>query len=35
VLDWELSTLGHPLADLAYTCSLRFTREWEGLADKN
>ena len=20
VLDWELSTLGHPLADLAYTC---------------
>jgi aminoglycoside phosphotransferase (APT) family kinase protein len=21
VLDWELSTLGHPLADLAYTCT--------------
>jgi aminoglycoside phosphotransferase (APT) family kinase protein len=20
VLDWELSTLGHPLADLAYNC---------------
>ena len=20
VLDWELSTLGHPLADLAYSC---------------
>ena len=20
VLDWELSTLGHPLADLAFTC---------------
>src|SRR3546814_5392088 len=20
VLDWELSTLGHPLADLAYQC---------------
>jgi aminoglycoside phosphotransferase (APT) family kinase protein len=20
VLDWELSTIGHPLADLAYTC---------------
>jgi len=20
VLDWELATLGHPLADLAYTC---------------
>ena len=36
VLDWELSTLGHPLADLAYFClPFRFTREWEGLADKN
>jgi aminoglycoside phosphotransferase (APT) family kinase protein len=36
VLDWELSTLGHPLADLAYNClPWRFTREWEGLADKN
>ena len=22
VLDWELSTLGHPFADLAYTCML-------------
>jgi aminoglycoside phosphotransferase (APT) family kinase protein len=22
VLDWELSTLGHPLADLAYCCSV-------------
>jgi aminoglycoside phosphotransferase (APT) family kinase protein len=22
VIDWELSTLGHPLADLAYTCML-------------
>ena len=21
-IDWELSTLGHPLADLAYTCML-------------
>ena len=20
VLDWELSTLGHPFADLAYSC---------------
>jgi aminoglycoside phosphotransferase (APT) family kinase protein len=20
VIDWELSTLGHPLSDLAYTC---------------
>jgi aminoglycoside phosphotransferase (APT) family kinase protein len=36
VLDWELSTLGHPLADLAYNClPYRFTREWEGLADKD
>lgn len=22
VIDWELSTLGHPLSDLAYTCML-------------
>ena len=22
VLDWELSTLGHPLADIAYNCML-------------
>lgn len=22
VIDWELSTLGHPIADLAYTCML-------------
>jgi aminoglycoside phosphotransferase (APT) family kinase protein len=22
VIDWELSTLGHPLADLAYTCMI-------------
>ncbi len=22
LLDWELSTLGHPLADLAYNCML-------------
>ena len=36
MLDWELSTLGHPLADLAYYClPYRFTREWEGLADKD
>ena len=36
MLDWELSTLGHPLADLAYFClPYRFTREWEGLADKD
>ncbi|XP_061443918.1 acyl-CoA dehydrogenase family member 11 [Rhineura floridana] len=24
VLDWELSTIGHPLADLAYTVAFRF-----------
>ncbi len=36
VLDWELSTLGHPLADLAYNClPYRFTQDWEGLAGKN
>jgi aminoglycoside phosphotransferase (APT) family kinase protein len=27
VLDWELSTIGHPLSDLAYDCTVyRFTR---------
>jgi len=26
VLDWELSTLGHPLADLAYNCILYHSR---------
>jgi aminoglycoside phosphotransferase (APT) family kinase protein len=32
VLDWELSTLGHPLADLAYCCLAWRTRpEEEGL----
>ena len=36
VLDWELATLGHPLADLAYHClPYRFARDWEGLADKD
>lgn len=38
VLDWELSTLGHPLADLAYFCmSLRLpcTGHISGLAGKN
>ena len=35
VLDWELSTLGHPLADFAYHCmSWRLGgREYRGLAD--
>jgi aminoglycoside phosphotransferase (APT) family kinase protein len=36
VLDWELSTLGHPLADLAYQCMqwrLPNTGESRGLAD--
>jgi aminoglycoside phosphotransferase (APT) family kinase protein len=33
VLDWELSTLGHPLADLAYCClPWRTTPEIQGLA---
>ncbi len=26
VLDWELSTLGHPLADIAYVCILHHSR---------
>jgi aminoglycoside phosphotransferase (APT) family kinase protein len=26
VLDWELSTLGHPLADIAYGCILYHSR---------
>jgi aminoglycoside phosphotransferase (APT) family kinase protein len=35
LIDWELSTLGHPMADLAYTCmSMRLPRlgEMKGLA---
>jgi len=37
VLDWELSTLGHPLADLAYYCmwTYRLTREFGGLGNLN
>ena len=38
VLDWELSTLGHPLADLAYFCmSLRLPElsEMKGLAGRD
>lgn len=38
VLDWELSTLGHPLADLAYFCMclrLPSGAHISGLADKN
>jgi aminoglycoside phosphotransferase (APT) family kinase protein len=27
VLDWELSTLGHPLADLAYNCMVYHLEE--------
>ncbi|HEV8615433.1 MAG TPA: phosphotransferase [Methylomirabilota bacterium] len=35
VLDWELSTLGHPLGDLSYHCMpWRLTNEWEGLDGK-
>jgi aminoglycoside phosphotransferase (APT) family kinase protein len=35
ILDWELSTLGHPLADLAYNCfAYRLPRRaFDGLAD--
>jgi aminoglycoside phosphotransferase (APT) family kinase protein len=35
VLDWELSTLGHPLADLAYTCILwhSHSQQWGSLVD--
>ena len=33
VLDWELSTLGHPLADLAYCClPWRLSPELQGVA---
>jgi len=38
VLDWELSTLGHPLADLAYLCMcvrLPKIATLQGLAGKN
>ncbi len=36
VLDWELSTLGHPLADLSYQCmQLRLPVEQGGLAGLN
>ncbi|MQQ99232.1 phosphotransferase family protein [Glaciimonas soli] len=38
VLDWELSTLGHPLADLAYFCMclrLPSVGHISGLANKN
>jgi aminoglycoside phosphotransferase (APT) family kinase protein len=37
VLDWELSTLGHPLADLAYNCvPFRVEREtFEGIRDQD
>jgi aminoglycoside phosphotransferase (APT) family kinase protein len=33
ILDWELSTLGHPLADLAYNCMIYFMHvsEFKGL----
>ena len=35
VLDWELSTLGHPLADLAYNCILyhSHSESWGSLKD--
>ncbi len=31
VIDWELSTLGHPLADIAYAC-LAYYITWDGRA---
>jgi len=32
VLDWELSTLGHPFADIAYQCMFwRLPNAWNGL----
>lgn len=33
VLDWELSTIGHPLADLAYNCMLYHTGTGTTLAN--
>ncbi|MCH8503827.1 MAG: phosphotransferase family protein [Ectothiorhodospiraceae bacterium] len=34
VLDWELSTLGHPIADLAYLClQYRLPRDLPGVRD--
>src|SRR5207245_11544654 len=34
VLDWDLSTLGHPMADLAYNCMpSHLGNEWAGLRD--
>ena len=36
VLDWELSTLGHPLGDLAYNClAWRLGEDLEGLAGQD
>jgi aminoglycoside phosphotransferase (APT) family kinase protein len=36
VLDWELSTLGHPLADLAYTCvPYHFDADADGLGGRD
>ena len=33
VLDWELSTLGHPLADLGYNCMIYHFGEGFGASD--
>jgi aminoglycoside phosphotransferase (APT) family kinase protein len=36
VLDWELSTIGHPLGDLAYHCvPYRTGSEWDGFRGKD
>ena len=33
LLDWELSTLGHPMADLAYNCMKYHTQEGSALGE--
>jgi aminoglycoside phosphotransferase (APT) family kinase protein len=35
VLDWELSTLGHPLADLAYTCVPYYLPDADGFRGRD
>ena len=27
ILDWELSTIGHPLGDLAYACQFYYSED--------
>jgi acyl-CoA dehydrogenase len=36
IIDWEISTLGDPLAELAYLCMLwRTPKDWGGLLGQN